>query len=244
MLARTPEPECASTQKIFDSREPVFFIRPQALEASSKNALAYDGWSSGPIIYQYVGNDPVNQSDPSGLAVYLVGHVAGGPAGYAISPTAYHMAILLVPDNPSALGGMKSYTLGGQPSKISGGNLVSAPNYPGDSPSNSSTLIRVPAPAGVSDTAFIRSLVSASSRYGNDLPYSYPADRSGAMPAGTYNSNSYVSGVLQAAGATAPALPTNGRWQAPGYANPIPIPAAGATSGGQSGTATGQPPKK
>lgn len=57
-------------------------------------------------------------------------------------------------------------------------------------------------------------------------------------------SNSHVSGVFRVTGATPPALPTNGEWQAPGYTNPIPIPAAGAASNSQSGTAAGQPPNK
>ena len=44
----------ASKQKRFDSRERVFFISAQALEASSKNALNYDGSVSGPIIYSVI----------------------------------------------------------------------------------------------------------------------------------------------------------------------------------------------
>jgi hypothetical protein len=61
------QPECASRAKTTDRRERAFFIRPQALEASSKNGLTYDGWSSGPIIYAYVGGDPISNIDPSGL---------------------------------------------------------------------------------------------------------------------------------------------------------------------------------
>jgi hypothetical protein len=68
--ARARRPECASTQKNIDSRERVFFIRPQALEASSKNALAYDGCTSGAIIYAYVGGNPVSFVDPTGLKTF------------------------------------------------------------------------------------------------------------------------------------------------------------------------------
>ena len=78
------QPECASTQNSTLHREPIFFIRPQALEASNENALAYDGWSSGPIIYAYVYANPLSFVDPLGLDVLVcfyaggVGHVGVG----------------------------------------------------------------------------------------------------------------------------------------------------------------------
>ena len=65
--ARARRPECASKQKNIDSRERVFFISAQALEAPSKNAIAYDGCTSGAIIYAYVGGNPLNNIDPNGL---------------------------------------------------------------------------------------------------------------------------------------------------------------------------------
>jgi hypothetical protein len=72
--------------KIFDRREPVFFIRPQALEASSKNALAYDGRSSGPIIYTYVGGNPISYIDPYGLWDISFNLGIGGNLGAAVGP--------------------------------------------------------------------------------------------------------------------------------------------------------------
>jgi hypothetical protein len=89
------QPECASRKKPTDSRERVFFIRPQALEAPSKNALPYDGWSSGPIIYAYVGGNPLSYVDPLGLSALgdagafiggWGGRVGGGVAGEAVWP--------------------------------------------------------------------------------------------------------------------------------------------------------------
>ena len=40
---------------------------------------------------------------------------------------------------------------------------------------------------------------------------------------GTYNSNSFVSGVIQAAGGMPPSLPLPSPIYAPGYTRPVPI---------------------
>lgn len=72
----------------------------------------------------------------------------------------------------------------------------------------------------MTDTHFINNLVKASSCF-KGVPYSFP-DRGGYMGVGEYNSNSYVAGLIIAAGGTPPSLTMNGQWQAPGYSNPIP----------------------
>jgi hypothetical protein len=71
-------------------------------------------------------------------------------------------------------------------------------------------------------------------RYQNNLNYDLNPQ------AGTdgYNSNSYVAGVIKAAGGVAPALNTNGQFQAPGYDKPIPLSTGGA-SGSWGGGASG-----
>lgn len=78
-------------------------------------------------------------------------------------------------------------------------------------------------PKGMTDTQFINRLIKSANSYQNNLNYDlYPK-------AGTngYNSNSYVSGVIKAAGDTPPALNANGEFQAPGYEKPIPLNTGG-----------------
>jgi hypothetical protein len=149
---------------------------------------------------------------------------------HSVSGTSFdHNAILLLPDNPSdfandplfqATGG-KSATLGAQPfgPNVIGlfGGLQFKPNHPGDAQCYLHDFALVRPPHGESDTAFIRALIAAARRYKNDARYDPFPDPFGL----TYNSNSFVSGVLEAAGATPPPRPAN----VPGYDIPLPIPA-------------------
>jgi hypothetical protein len=66
---------------------------------------------------------------------------------------------------------------------------------------------------GTSDTQFINEIIQASKQYDNNEIYFPFPDAFGL----TYNSNSYVSGVLEAAGAHPPTLPK----YAPGYSRPL-----------------------
>lgn len=69
----------------------------------------------------------------------------------------------------------------------------------------------------MTDTQFINRLIKASNSYQNDLNYHLRPDWTSGY------SNSYVSGVLQAAGAAPPSLNTQGQFQAPDYDKPIPL---------------------
>ena len=51
-----------------------------------------------------------------------------------------------------------------------------------------------------------------------------PGKQDGYMPPGKYNSNSCVAGLIKAAGDTPPGIFSGGRFQVPGYKNPMPIP--------------------
>ena len=185
------------------------------------------GLAGGPNSYRYT-NHPLVLIDPIGLEAQIVGHTAAGRAGKITNPNSNHLAIKLVPDNEDCdLGGTK--TLGGQPSgNFANGNLKSSPNYKGDS-EGITIQQTISTPAGMTDCEFLKKLKDASNEYCNCLPYSrpnismMPGAIDGQMDQGKYNSNSYVSGVINRAGGAPPQLNTGGQWQAPGYENPLPI---------------------
>jgi uncharacterized protein RhaS with RHS repeats len=204
------------------------------------------GLQGGINTYAYVGSNPLSYSDPLGLDVYIGGHYAVGWLGYAFaSPPALHLSLQLVPNNPQDFAGSPAFqqgtdgqlvgTIGGQAFGDGGsgplGNLRYHPNYPDDFPSKTPFRMKVSPPCGMTDTQFINALLLGAKGYGNNLPYSqYPSSR-----AGTYNSNSFVAGVLIAGGRmppnlgfspaprTPPRLGSNDRFQTPGYDRPVPL---------------------
>jgi RHS repeat-associated protein len=215
-----------------------YYYRARYYNPDQKRFIAEDplGFGGGDTNLQaYVGNNPINAIDPTGTKVLVGQHPAFFPT--KLNPF-NHTAIVLRPDNPNAFKNNPLFqatngreaTLGGQlngpvdecdPTQDSRiprpfGNLIGAPNYPGDNPSKLDNLTEVTAPLGQTDTQFINSLINAAASYRDNAPYSpvpTPADP-------YYNSNSYVSGVLRAVGSQAPSLPNI----QPGYSKPLPIP--------------------
>jgi RHS repeat-associated protein len=192
---------------------PLRFYQPQFARWLSRDPIEEDG---GINLYGYAGNNPVSWIDPLGLAVYVGEHTVLG------LPSVYHLVIVLQPDNPSAFADNPLFinnlaTLGGEPTgKFPNlGNLAGKPNYDGDKPCKLKNLRRVPTPPGMTDSQFIQALINAANSYQNNLPYAGTPFPGSAY----YNSNGYVSGVLQAAGGTPPSLPGI----QPGYDQPIPL---------------------
>lgn len=87
----------------------------------------------------------------------------------------------------------------------------------------------VPTPQGMSPAEFAGRILDAAMAY-QTLPYNLPNIATMRMAPGNFNSNSWVSGVLQAAGANPFAVPYEARRQGsrfgfstPGFENPVPI---------------------
>jgi RHS repeat-associated protein len=193
------------------------------------------GLAGGINPYAYAYESPLRFIDPYGLEVFIGGHVAADPVGTATRPDSLHLGLQLQPDNPADFANAPGWTrmpdgslvstLGGQPGGDLGfrnfpwGNLRFVRNYPDDFPEHTPVRVRVSPPCGMTDTRFINALIAGATSYRDDRRYNpFPMSIFG-----TYNSNSFVSGVLRAAGATPPDLALQGKLQAPGYSRPVPL---------------------
>ncbi|MBI3985697.1 MAG: hypothetical protein HY343_02160, partial [Lentisphaerae bacterium] len=207
------------------------FLSQDPLLQDPKTAIDFitEQGSLGANPYVYVGSNPLRWTDPTGERVYVGQHGALLRTGANFFQ---HRSILLVPDNPNDFGnsplfqGRRGATLGGQPGgpsiqretrsgspQLNLLTLRSAPNFAGDALSGDYVLVETP--PGQTDTDFILNLIGASEAYTDRVEYSqFPCPS-----LGTYNSNSYVAGVIRAAGGTPPTV----SGIAPGYDKPLPI---------------------
>jgi len=194
---------------------------------TAKDPIDFAGGDTN--LYGYVSNNPVNWVDPWGLKVLVGQHPAFVNNEY--NPF-NHAAIVLAPDNPADFANNPIFnktntaTLGAQgfgPGFNSFfawfGGLKGEINYQDDCPSKLNDLTEVSTPKGMSDTEFIKALLKAAALYKNNAIYD-PIPTSGPYGVLGYNSNSYVSGLIRAAGGVPPDLP--GR--RPGYNLLLPIP--------------------
>ncbi len=181
------------------------------------------GLAGGVNTYGYAMSNPLLGIDPLGLEVFVGQHPA-----FLASPNnpVNHAAIVLMPDNPRDFIDHPVFKhSNGQWASIGGqafgegrgifGRLTGEFNYPGDSPQSLNDLTAVCRPEGQSDAEFILNLVNIAKTYDNSAHYDPFPDRWGR----TFNSNSYVSGLLIGAGVSPPPLPGI----RPGYGRPLPF---------------------
>jgi len=184
------------------------------------------GLKGGASTFGYVGGSPLIGRDPLGLRVILSAHVAADPVGRGFNPSAYHSSLVLIRDcdgEKTVLGAGPQWAFEldwGRGLKL-GQYLVSKPGTKTDDLSGSQFSQTISASPGQDDCEFIENIKRAAQSYGNNLPYSFPSG-SGRMGSGEYNSNSWVAGVLAAAGAS-PSVSGGQKFSLPGFNNPIPI---------------------
>jgi hypothetical protein len=108
------------------------------------------------------------------------------------------------------------FTISAGPTSLIGGYLGSDLNRPSDNPANNDTIINIDPPDGMTEAQLIDLLLQSDQNFNdNSLDYEYfPLSWTDG-----HNSNSYVSGLLAAAGITAPALDAS---DYPGWSKPVP----------------------
>jgi hypothetical protein len=173
--------------------------------------------ASGRAVFGYVGANPIGYADPFGLTIYY--------ANQPVVPGIYHSKLMIIPDDQSAWANDPNFHLNDQgqyfatigagpegfPSK-----LVEAANRKNDVKKPCDHEVPLDIPSRYADeNAAIKSLFDLSAQY-NENPEPYALFPQSGGP--HYNSNSFISGLLGAAGFAAP---DPGAY-APGYNKPVP----------------------
>jgi RHS repeat-associated protein len=259
----TWQPSLSFAGSAYDSDLDLYQMRsryydPRIGRFVSEDPIAFSGGDAN--LVRYASNQPISQKDPYGTDVWVAEHTIPAVKGIG---NFYHRAIILAPNNPqdfandplfkqthySDLSGKpmldskrdpamvgRVATLGGEPNGKNFnknpifGNLIGVDNFSGDAPDQLEHWTLVKTPKGMTDTEFIRRLIDAAHRYKNNKEY-WPVPVQGDE---SYNSNSYVSGIIIAAGGEPPVVDADVKWGphatfrlptiAPGYDKPLPIP--------------------
>jgi len=147
----------------------------------------------------------------------------------------FHTLLRLTPDDQAAWATDKRFarlkdpqgrnylTLGAGPEGYTQESLVSRINRPNDAaPHSANDYIAIqPSGGGADENAFMRKLLELDSHFPDNLDYDfYPVKGNTRFweRGDGYNSNSYVSGLLTAAGVGPPTLPVD----TPGFDKPVP----------------------
>ena len=156
------------------------------------------GEAGGINLYLMAYNDPLSWVDPFGLAVYLETHPVP-PSGQR------HAKLILIPDSPERWmehpdfrcteDGLLCLTIGAGNEH---GQLVSRPTRERDvDRGHNTSSTRIDPPEGMSDDQFIGALLNNDANYSDRLPYNsqWPLPSTAG-----YNSNGYISGLLNSVG--------------------------------------------
>jgi RHS repeat-associated protein len=176
--------------------------------------------------YAYANNNPYKYVDPDGREVKLQWHEVT-LAGYNSGKN--HSLLTITPNNPNHFNNYKRITQIGKLTNSSGqkySTMGAGPNGSWDLESNynrstdaeahTGGLVISP-PNGMSEEAFVDSLIKLDGNYQDNKEYSFNPNGTD-----TFNSNSYVSGLLNASGFDTSKLSVP---NAQGFDKPLPIEA-------------------
>jgi uncharacterized protein RhaS with RHS repeats len=175
-------------------------------------------------LYAYVANDPVNSTDPKGEKYEVTYHQVTS------LNSSRHTAIRFTPDNQEKVRSNPQFNNidadGNRYIVISAGpvsnTLVSSPNRTSDlGPQEGAVKFSIP--SNRTEFSYFNDVARADANYDDGLDYDlFPAQEGNGsifVADDGYNSNSFVSGLLQATGVNPPDI---NKVNLPGYDKPVP----------------------
>jgi RHS repeat-associated protein len=201
----------------YDADTELYYYRARWYDPQLRRFISEDpiGLNGGINLYAYVGNNPINATDPSGLEILVQWHKVLGTGNY-------HTLITITPENQDLYKndprfiydnaqGKYYATIGAGPSMAL--NLTSGINREKDKePHKGGNKVDF---NGCEDN-YITKLFTANNNYANNPPLPY--DLFPTWPFNVYNSNSYISGIINATSGVVEKPNVN----APGWNRPVP----------------------